>query len=152
MKVIKLSELSMTELQHHDAWRTIESTNEDSNVALTPAHKNEDGMISKSNGEVWCLCNVHFSDGTQLTATSLCRGDSDYGPLLWSFWNGQSFISLVVPPAPRFVLDVEGPNRFCKHFDKKINQIFPLRLEVVPSFEVQPTKRSIIITEKGIAT
>jgi hypothetical protein len=97
-------------------------------------------------GEVWCACTATFADGSEHAAAALCRGDSDFGPALWTFRLGEESVRLVLPPAPRFVLAVEGPAPFADKFGKQLDDVFPIELCVVPRFAVSPRVRSALLT------
>jgi hypothetical protein len=80
----------------------------------------------------------------------MCRGDSGLGPLLWTVWTGDEDVTLVAPPAPPFVLAKQGPIPFAASFGKPLEQVFPLRLDVVTPFESDPKRRSVIVGESGV--
>ena len=58
---------------------------------------------------------------------------------------GEKDIRLILPPAPSFVLEEEGPNAFCEKFGKRLEEVFPINFEVIPKFEIEPHLRSIRI-------
>lgn len=125
-------------------------TLEDEDASLEPAYLNAKGEISADNEEVWCICSAKFSNGTTHKASSMCRGDSDEGPLLWSIWNGEKDVSLLLPPAPPPVLKVEGPEPFAAEFGLIISDVFPIEFSVIPAFEISPIKRKINLTINGV--
>lgn len=143
--MITLSKLSYDDLDRISAWRVIEETIDEEDVSLEPAKLDNIGLVEKSNGEVWCLCKVIFFNGDEHKASAICRGDDNQGPLLLTVSNGVEDISLIMPPAPDFVLDLEGPVAFCRRFDKPTNDVFPLRIDVIPKFKLPPHDRSIVI-------
>jgi hypothetical protein len=149
MEYGRLSELNIGSFANNDSWMIAEESIEDNDVLLKPAYKIK-GRVSKKNGEVWCLSKALFSNGEIYSASSMCRGDSDQGPLLWSVWNGEKYVALIVPPAPDFVLESEGPIAFCNEFARNPEDVFPISFEVVPLFEIEPHKRSLLIGIKGI--
>ena len=150
MEIIKLDELSIEKLKKIDAWKIVEESYKDYDYLITPADKTNKGEVSKRNGQVWCLSHAFFFNEEQHIACTMCRGDSKDGPLLWSVWNGNKFVTLMVPPAPDFVLEVEGPINFCKEFKRPLNKVFPIKFEAQPSFEIKPHKRIVTITADGI--
>ncbi|MBX3254204.1 MAG: hypothetical protein KF862_08705 [Chitinophagaceae bacterium] len=152
MLIIKLDELNIDIFNRFDSWRVLEQSYDKEQLLLTPAFKNGDGTISKKNGEVWCISRILFSDGSTHQGASMCRGDTDEGPLLWSIWNNTKFQTLIVPPAPDFVLEEEGPIPFSKSFNKNTDQVFPIKFEVIPKFEIEPYERDILINIDGIVT
>ena len=145
MTQIKLSELSYQQLDKIDAWQVLLESYEDEELILTPATKNNHGQIGNSVGEVWCLCKAIFNNGTEYKASAMCRGDSNEGPLLWTVWNGKEDVTLILPPAPDFVLKEEGPIPFCEKFELSQDFVFPISFLVIPKFEFQPHYRSAII-------
>lgn len=142
---LKLSELTNIHLEEIKAWRVLEDTIEEEDVTLSPAYFTKEGLISKRNGMVWCLCKSIFANGEEFKGVSMCRGDSDEGPLLLSVWNGHDYIRIIMPPAPLFVLNEEGPEMFSTKFDRKLSDIFPMKFEVVLNFEIEPYKRRLVL-------
>ena len=149
MELIKLSELNDDLLQKFDSWRVLEETYDYEDVSLSPAYKNNNGEISNKNGEVWCLSKAIFANGEEHKASSMCRGDSNQGPLLWSVWNNTKRINLLLPPAPDFVLKKEGPIKFCAEFNKPPGEVFPIRFEIIPKFQIEPNLRIVAIYQDG---
>jgi hypothetical protein len=149
MDAIKLSKIEISDLKRIDAWKILESTYDDEDMTLIPAEKNRQGFITRENGDLWCWCKATFANGALHDAIALCRGDSDQGPMLWTFWNGEDVVGLMVPPAPDFVLEVDGPANFCQEFSESAENVFPISLEAVPKFEVAPTIRRITIYAEG---
>ncbi len=160
MEIIKLEDLSTKDLIRIDAWKIVEDPFREAEIItpellqdyeclITPADKDEDGLISRAVGEVWCLTYAIFASGEQHIACSLCKGDSDVGPILWSVWNVAKIVGLYVPPAPDFVLEVDGPKHFCSEFAKSIDEVFPLTFEVVPRFQTKPHQRKAVIRPDG---
>jgi hypothetical protein len=140
-----LSRLSYDDFIRVPAWQVLRETSDEEDVSLEPATIDNMGLIEKSNGEVWCLCKAIFSNGEEHKASAMCRGDNNEGPLLLTVFNGSEDVALIMPPAPDFVLKSEGPQVFCKKFDKQENEVFPITFKVVPKFQVKPEERSIII-------
>lgn len=149
MKLIKLSELNDDLLQKFDSWRVLEETYDDEDVSLSPAYKNNNGEISNKNGEVRCLSKAIFANGEVHKASSMCRGDSNEGPLLSSVWNKTKWINLLLPPAPDFVLKKEGLINFCATFNKPPDEVFPIQFEVIPKFQIEPNLRTVTIYQDG---
>lgn len=145
MKRIYLSELSYDHLEEINAWRVIMDSLDDDDASLVPAFFNANGEITAQNEEVWCLCTATFHNGTTHNACAMCRGDSNDGPLLWTFWNGERDVSLQLPPSPPPVLKVDGPIPFAKAFGWEVSDVFPIQLEVVPKFEEYPAERKILL-------
>lgn len=150
MNRITLSELTYDLLGKTNAWRVIMDTLEDEDASLEPAYLNAKGEIDADNEEVWCICSAKFSNGTTYKASSMCRGDSDEGPLLWSIWNGEKDVSLLLPPVPPPVLKVEGPEPFAAEFGLNTSEVFPIEFNVIPVFETSPTQRKVILTPNGV--
>lgn len=146
---MKLSNLSYKELAIHDAWKVVEESFEEDELKLIPAKKNYLGQIEIDNGEVWCLCDAIFNDGSKHEASAMCRSDTNQSPLLWSFWNGKENVPLLLPPAPAFVIAKDGPAAFCKKFNRARGEVFPITLVVVPKFEFPPQDRMIKIEARG---
>jgi hypothetical protein len=144
MERIKLSNLTNEVLTRINCWRVEVDTIEDEDISLTPAIKSTEDKILPLNGEVWCQTTVFFSNGEKKKGSCMCRADSEDGPLLVTVWNGAKDVSLIMPPAPEFVLEMEGPNKFCSEFQLEYEEIFPLRILVVPIFETPPNLRQII--------
>ena len=96
---INLSQLTNEHFYRCDSWRVVGDSLQDEDVALEPALKTPDGLITAINGEVWCFCKAIFSNGDEHIASALCRGDSDDGPLLCSVWNGKEDVPIFVPPS-----------------------------------------------------
>ena len=149
MQQIKLAELTIPLLQEHDSWAVIPQSLDEEDALLVPAEKDESGLIPKTVGELWCRCKVTFFNKERHTAVSMCRGDADENPILWAFWNNQEFVNLLLPPAPDFVLEVEGPDNFCRQFGLPAAEIFPILFEVEPEFQTEPQKRIVLIYADG---
>lgn len=146
------ADLSYGDLQVCPAWRSTGTCDERGNQVLKPVRLGADGSIPASVEEVWCLCKCRFADATEHGACSSCDGDTSEGPLAWSVWNGDEFIPIIVPPAPDFVLEKEGPIAFCRAFNLESQAVFPLEIEVVPAFEIAPHRRSVLIDSSGRLT
>ena len=116
---------------------------------IAPADKDGNSLILPANGQVWCLTNATFANGQNHIALSLCEADTDVGPICLAVWNGTEFIDFLVPPAPDFVLEVNGPIPFCKKFNTSPDEVFPLVFSVVPQFKEEPHQRTIAIQPDG---
>jgi hypothetical protein len=149
MKTLMLSDLTIDVLLKVDVWKIANPAYDGIELLLLAANKSDQGVVLRTNGEVWCLSKAIFFNGTVHHALAMCDANSDEGPLLWSVWNGGRFVPLFVPPAPAFVLEDDGPEHFCKEFDETTEHVFPIALEVVPRFEVAPTIRRITIYAEG---
>lgn len=143
----RLSELGGEDLLARPAWRVTGDPHA-ADVELEPVDLVQ-GFVSADVGEVWCLCTATFADGSTHHASALCRGDSDFGPRPWSFMQGPNAVRLLLPPAPQFVLDQEGPVFFAGIFGRSIDDVFPIQLRVVPQFATPPRSRSILLTIGG---
>jgi len=146
MNPVKLSQL---EFDKYDSWRVLEDSYEEEEHLLLPAIKNEDGKISRENGEVWCLSKAIFSNGEEFSACTMARGDSGDTPRLWTVFYNNKLIQLFVAPAPDFVLELDGPEPFCKEFNLHPTEIFPLSFEILCQFEHEPTARKVLVYEDG---
>jgi len=144
-----ISQLNNDDLIKYKAWETVTETIDDEEVMLTPAVLRSDGKIPASCGEVWCLCKATFANKSEHIALALCRGDANEGPLLWTVWNGEKDVSLMFPPAPQFVLDVEGPEGFAESFSLQTEDVFPIDFEVIPRFETPKAVRKVILNISG---
>lgn len=145
MNKTTLSKLSYKIFSDHDCWKVVEESVENKDIELIPALRTSDNLVSRLNGEVWCLSKATFSNGKVFLASSMCRGDSSLGPTLISVWNGKVEVPLILPPAPPFVLSIDGPDAFCKKFKLKYEAVFPLLFEVVPKFEIMPLERRMAV-------
>jgi len=144
-QMVTLSNLTYKDFERWQAWRVIENTYQDEDISLQPARLDELGLIDKRNGEVWCLCKAVFACGEKHKASGMCRGDSSDGPFLLTISNGVEDVTLIQPPAPDFVLQAEGAEQFSKRFDKKLNEVFPLTIKVIPHFQLEPKERYVVI-------
>jgi hypothetical protein len=145
MTQLKLSELSYQVFDKIDAWQVLMDSYDEEELILKPATKNTLGQIKDTIGEVWCLCKAVFNNGNEYKASAMCRADSNEGPLLWTVWNGKENVSLILPPAPDFVLAEEGPIPFCAKFGQSQDSVFPIKFIVIPKFQFQPYERSTTI-------
>jgi hypothetical protein len=143
-----LSQLNYHDLGAHPAW-AVAGDPEAEDVELAPVRLDSAGRVPRDVGEVWCLCEAVFADGSRHLASAMCRGDSDQGPLLWTVWNGAEDVPLLLPPAPDFVLEKEGPEVFVMKFRLNLPEVFPMRIEVVPRFAVEPEHRSVALDVSG---
>lgn len=55
----------------------------------------------------------------------------------------------MVPPAPPFVLKVQGPEVLAQRFGKSVDQVFPLRMEALVEFAHPPHRRVVLFTRFG---
>jgi len=146
--VTTLSSLTYEDLRRSPAWRAIGDYTEEVDARLESLPAEED--VPAAVEEVWCLCRAVFADGSEHLATAMCRGDAAIGPLLCSVWNGVEDVAIIVPPAPPFVLEEQGPSAFCARFSKALAQVFPLTIEVLPTFETAPRRRAaVLLAEPG---
>ena len=143
--MMTLGKLSYEQLERIPAWRVIPETIDDIDISLEPATTDDVGLIETENGEVYCLCKAIFSNGDEHRASAMLRGDANEGPLLLTIFNGFEDIPLIMPPAPAFVLEADGPEAFCKKFGKPSEDVFPISFSVIPKFKAEPKDRSIII-------
>ena len=143
-----LGELSDDDLRQHPAWAVVGGY-EAEDLLLSPLVLDDQGLVPGSVGEVWCLCEAVFADGSQYLATAMCRGDSDCDPVLWSVSNQDTWVPLFLSPPPRFVLRKHGPKVFARRFGRRANSVFPLTMTVVPRFDVEPRVRSIRLDKRG---
>lgn len=150
MAIIRaLSQLTDDDLKQHPAWVVVGGY-EAEDLELSPVEFDSNGRIPSNVGEVWCLCTATFANGNQYMASAMCRGDCTEGPLLWEVSNGKQTVPLLLPPAPPFVLDQEGPEAFSTQFDLSVDDVFPLIIEVAPRFAIEPEKRSVKLGTSGI--
>jgi hypothetical protein len=150
MAIIKtLGQITDDDFRQHPAWAVVGGY-EAEDLELSPVEFDSNGRIPSSVGEVWCLCTAVFANGSEYLASAMCRGDSSEGPLLWEVSNGKRAVPLLLPPAPPFVLDREGPTVFAAQFGLSVNDVFPLTLKVVPCFATKPEKRSVKLGTSGI--
>lgn len=147
--VCTLDELSNDLLAAHPVWCGTGIESDDGLQYYTPLRLTPDGLVPSSVGEVFCLSNCRFSDGTNHLACSMCRGDSPEGPLLWTVWDGEKDSRLILPPAPDFVLAQEGPEAFAAAFGLPLAAVFPAIFEVVPEFATAPRRRRVKLTHVG---
>lgn len=144
----RLSKLNFDHLKISPAWISVGDYANDVDKSLS-ALKDPSKPVPSIVEEVWVLCEATFADGSKHPGIAMCRGDSNLGPLLWTIWNGSENISLYLPPAPKHVIDVRGPRYFCQKFTKQEDDVFPIRIEVVPEFEIPPKKRKISLRVDG---
>ena len=144
--MVILSELTNNDLFKNTCWRVIQETIDDEDVTLEPANLSDEGKVLAINGEVWCKGLAKFKNGLTFTGACMCRADSSDGPLLITVWNGHRDVSLIMPPAPDFVLAQEGPVPFCNAFDLIIDDVFPIQFNVEPEFEIEPFFRAVILS------
>jgi len=143
-----LSQLTDDDLARKLAWVVVGGY-EAEELELSPAELDSKGRIPGNIGEVWCLCTAVFANETEHTACAMCRGDSEDGPLLWSVSNGKESVPLLLPPAPPFVLAREGPEVFAAKFGMRLKDVFPLTVQVVPRFAVEPETRIVKLGTSG---
>jgi hypothetical protein len=145
-----VANLSYDDLREKSGWQWTGAYDDDGNEVLVPVKFDALGRILESAGEVWCLCTCRFANGSEHPACAMCRGDSKEGPLALSVWDGERFVPVILPPAPEFVLEKEGPLTFCRRFTLEPDEVFPMEIIVVPRFAVAPHRRSVRIGISGI--
>ena len=141
--------LNYADLRECNAWKWTGQCDDRGDEILAQVQFDSTGRIPADVGEVWCLSVCRFADGSEHAACAMCRGDSELGPTAISVWNGTSDIRLMVPPAPDFVLDKEGPTVFCRSFGLDLKSVFPIEVRVIPEFSTQPLLRSARIESSG---
>ena len=143
-----LGRLTYEDLEASAAWVATGETEEQDQVLVPVVLRN--GRVPRTAGEVWCLSVSRFADATEHLACTMCRGDNEDGPLAWTIWNGERDVSLLLPPAPPFVLAEDGPEPFARAFNKKISEVFPLEIRALPEFEIEPTRRIVRLGAQGV--
>jgi hypothetical protein len=149
MEPLKISDVSIADLVEVLAYKVAEPAYDELDLLLIPAEVIGQGIVLRTNGEVWCLSKATFSNGVEHGALTMCMADSGEGPLLWSVWNGDMFVALFVPPSPDFMLESDGPENFSREFGERLEDVFPITIVVIPRFEADPTKRQIVIYAGG---
>lgn len=147
---MRLSELTYDDLAKVHVWAIAAGSEDDEDATLSPVSLTDSGLVPSSVGEVWCLCVARFADGSEHKATAMCRGDSSDGPLLWTVSTGAEDVSLVVPPAPDLVLSKQGPAPFASKFGRTRGQVFPLTIEAITGFTMDPRRRQVTIGADGV--
>jgi len=145
-----LANLSNADLQRVHAWEVTGKKSSKGESILIPVGLVDGEVVPRNVGEIWCLCRCTFNDASEHIASAMCRGDSSDGPLGISVWNGERSLRIMVPPAPPFVLEKEGPIVFARHFKRSVQAVFPAKIEVLPRFAVHPTVRTAVIQVNGI--
>lgn len=136
-------------LIQYPVWGETGELNDDGERFYTPVRLTKKVLVPCEVSEVFCLSKCHFANGTSHLACAMCRGDSPEGPLLWTIWNGQKDVRLILPPAPDFVLQKEGPEAFASAFGLPLAAVFPAIFEVVPEFATAPRRRRAKLTPSG---
>ncbi len=149
MTAKKLSQLDNSDLLRHPAWLAVGDYAQDVDAELVPLPLDE-GRIPETAGEVWCFCTVTFADGTEHLGSAMCRGDSKDTLSLWSVWKDEEPVRILVPPAPSFVLEKQGPSPFARHFGRCVGEVFPLTIQAVPPFAVNPQVRAVRLDLTGV--
>jgi hypothetical protein len=142
--------LTYDDLKEIPAWVAVGDYAQVEDAELEPVEFDEDGTVPARIGEVWCLCNAVFADGSEHLASAMCRGDSSDGPLLWTVWNGTEDVPLFLPPAPPPVLAKRGPEAFSAKFNADMHAVFPLKITAVARFAVSPEERSVRVDVAGV--
>jgi hypothetical protein len=151
-KPVTIATLNDQHLRDFPAWEWTGEYDNDGNEILVPVLLNECDAVPQSVGEAWCRCSCRFAEGSEHAASAMCRGDSALGPVGISVWNGQKHVRLILPPAPEFVLQEEGPAAFCESFGRRLEAVFPVELLVIPRFALVPQDRSVRIEQSGKVT
>ena len=148
LKKLLLGQMTYGDLSRIPAWEATGEV-EDGDRVLIPA-KTVNGLIDASVGEVWSLATCRFSNGEEHKACVMCRGDNADGPLGWTVWNGSRDVPLIVPPAPLPVLKLDGPESFARAFGKRLDQVFPLKIEAESRFVTPPSRRAVCVDSMGV--
>lgn len=149
MRVVTLGTLSDGDLRDCPAWKSSGQLI-DSDKVLVPADLTIEGTIATTVGEVWCRSTCTFRNGATHPATAMYRGDRAEGPLAWTISFSGREIPLVVPPAPAFVIEYDGPAAFARVFGLRLIDIFPLVIKSDVRFAMPPSERSVHIGPHGI--
>lgn len=136
-----LNEMTIQDFKQTPCWKVLETGFDENDVKLVEAAISDDGTVLATNGEVWCKGIATFNNGLIYDGVCMCRADASDGPLLITIWNGQKDVSIIMPPAPDFVLENEGPEPFCQAFHLSYQEIFPIQFLVEAKFEVAPLTR-----------
>ncbi len=150
MTTRKRSTLRPSDFLEVAAWQGVGDYLEDADPEYQPVRFDAAGRVPASAGYVHCRCVATFSDGTKHEAVGICGSHSEEGPELVSVLRGEQYHRVMVPPAPPFVLEAEGPAPFAKAFDRSVADVFPLSVEVVAKFEIPPHIRHVVLDTGGM--
>lgn len=142
-------ELANADLIEHPVWAYVPQDVEDPEGPIAPVRLTHEGRVPYQAGEVWCLCDAVFADGSHHGASGLCEANGHSGPLAISVFLGTDAVPVMVHPAPVFVLEKEGPNVLAKKFGRHVDQVFPITITVLATFEDPPPLRKVVIQKSG---
>lgn len=85
-------------------------------------------LSSDLKQHVWCRILIKLNDNTELRGIGMYFSDS--GELgNFSVYFNDSWLSLILPPAPDFVLVKDGPKPFAINLKRKYRDVFPMIIE-----------------------
>jgi hypothetical protein len=119
----KLADLTLTDFDLAWCWAS-DLANNDIESVFPIAEKD---TITGIDGALWVRFAGRLADGTPAPgiASAQCTPPDLLVP---SFFIEGRWHRLIVPPAPKFVLDQKGPERFADALHRSLGQVFPLRL------------------------
>ena len=132
----KLADLTLTDFDLAWCWAS-DLANNDIESVFPIAEKD---TITGIDGALWVRFAGRLADGTPAPgiASAQCTPPDLLVP---SFFIEGRWHRLIVPPAPKFVLDKEGPDRFAMTIHRSVHQVFPLGLR--SEVKVESTGRVI---------
>jgi len=90
-----------------------------------------DGVTQLSRNleqHVWCRINVKLNDNSELKGIGMYfTDDGQLGN--FSIKSGSNWMTLMLPPAPDFVLEKDGPIPFAQELNKNYKDVFPMTIE-----------------------
>ena len=123
----KLKDITLEDFDGHPIWYDLHG-DEDKLEGLVESLDQVAELSLALEHHVWCRILVRLNDGTKLKGIGMYFSDS--GQLgNFSIKSGGNWLSLLLPPAPDFVLAESGPTQLARSLDKNYSEVFPLIIE-----------------------
>jgi hypothetical protein len=123
----QLEDLQLEDFDTFPMWIDLYGDNDELEGQVEPM-MDQFELSSELKQHVWCRVKVGLQDGTELNGIGMYFCDT--GQIgNFSIKIGQTWIRLILPPAPEFVLEKEGPATFSQRLGKSLGEVFPMIIE-----------------------
>ena len=144
----KLDNLELEDFDSFPVWSfSHDDTGEIDYDHVAPLRK--EALVQTEDHGVMIRIHGFMNDGTKIYGIASVNGDpAEILPGVSIEKNGEWF-SLTLPPAPEFVLTKNGPEAFSKFFNKKMSNVFPIKIETDAKFSASSKSLKVLISKDG---
>ena len=122
----KLEELELEDFDEFPLWVNLFGNNDELEGLVEPVVGHSE-LSRNLDFDVLCRTNIELRDGSVLKGIAMYYPES--GKIgNFSMKNDEEWLTIMLPPAPDFVLKVDGPESFAKKLNKPFLQVFPVTI------------------------